>query len=200
MHVLIHAAGDRGIMNPIGASLLFVFAIPLLYAAVRIWRQGIGADLASKGKGFWPRIGFTRLDGMESLSLLLANGSQDVVWAEEIEIFLSGLSAEEQTSEASCHEIQKIRQAVCGDDTVSISLAGSIYKAAGSPQREYSCVLSPALRYRIGEEWFEKKMENYRIGMIGLTSSSIHVETRPVPRFPIQNESQNAPAMALKLK
>ena len=59
-----------------------------------------------------PRIGFTRLDGMASLSLLLANGSKGYVWAEEIEIFLSGLSAEEQTAEPAFHEIQKIRQMV----------------------------------------------------------------------------------------
>ena len=49
---------------------------------------------------------------MASLSLLLANESDTYVWAEEIEIFLSGLSAEEQTAEPSCREIQKIRQMV----------------------------------------------------------------------------------------
>lgn len=187
-------------MTPIRAIFLLVFAIPLLYAAVRIWRQGIGVFLTHRSKGFWPRIGFTQLDGMESLSLLLANGSPDIVWAEEIEISLSGLRAEEQTSEASCHEIQKICQAVCGDDMVPISLSGSIYKAAGGPQRKYSCVLSPVLRYRIGEEWFEKKMEDYRIGMVGLKGSSIDVEPKPVHRVQIRNESQDAPAMALKLK
>jgi hypothetical protein len=187
-------------MTPIRSSFLFVFATPLVYSAARIWRRMIGGDPADESRGFRRRIGFTQLDGMESLSLELANASKDAVWAEEIEIFLSDLRAEEQTSEASCHEIQKIRQVVGGGDMVPISLAGSIYKAAGAPQRKYSCVLSPVLRYRIGEEWFENKMEHYKIGMIGLRGSSIQRESRRFQRLQIQNESQNAAAMALKLK
>lgn len=187
-------------MTPIRASFLLVFAIALAYAAARIWHRGAGDDLRNKSAGFQPRIGFTQLDSMESLSLVLSNGSQDIVWVEEIEIFLSGLSAEEQTCQAPCHEIQKIRQVVGEGDMVPISLAGSIYKAAGTPQRKYSCVLSPVLRYRIGKEWFANKMENYKIGMNGLKGSSIQRESKPVRRSQIQDESQDVPETALKMK
>jgi len=81
-----------------------------------------------------------------------------------------------------------------------ISLSEVIYKAAGHPQRKYSCVLSSVLRCRIDENQFEKKMENYRLQMIGLTASSIHRERMPVPPFQPQKKSQDAPALETKVK
>jgi hypothetical protein len=82
-----------------------------------------------------------------------------------------------------------------------ISLCEAIYLAAGNPQRKYSCALSSILRYRIGDEWFEKKLENYRIRMAGLTASGIHRERKPVPSIPARDESRDTvPAMAGKLK
>ena len=181
-------------------TFLLVFAIALCYVALRIWREKNVADPMDKSRGFRPRIGFTRLDGMASLSLLLANGSETRVWAEEIEIFLSGLTAEEQTAEPSCREIQKIRQTVRSGDLLPISLCEVIYKAAGDPQRKYTCVMSSVLRYRIGEESFEKNMENYRLRMLGLTVSGIHRERKHVPPIQTQEESHSVPVMAIKLK
>ena len=182
------------------ATFLFIFAIGLGYGVLRFWRRRNRADSADRSAGFRPRIGFTRLDGMASLSLLLAHGTKKYVWAEEIEIFLSGLSAEEQTAEPSFHEIQKIRQMVRSGDTVPISLSEVIYKAAGDPQRKYSCVMSSVLRYRVGEEQFEKKMETYRLRMLGLTASGIDREREPVDAFHAQDKSQDVPAIAIKLK
>jgi|ERR1700674_2561965 len=182
------------------ATLLLVFAIALSYGVLRFWRRRNDTDPKDGSAGFRPRIGFTRLDGMASLSLLLANGTKKYVWAEEIEIFLSGLSAEEQTAEPSFHEIQQIRQMVTPDDTVPISLSEVIYKAAGDPQRKYSCVLSSVLRYRIGEGRFEKMMETYRLRMLGLTASGIQREREPVHPFQAQDKSQDVPALAIKLK
>src|SRR5579862_1691868 len=97
------------LMLVIYSSLFLAIAIPAAYFPVRAWRRRNTSDTADRGSGFRPRIGFSRLDGMESLSLLLANESQDYVWVEEIEIFLTGLHADDQTAEASLHEIQKIR-------------------------------------------------------------------------------------------
>jgi hypothetical protein len=182
------------------ATFLLIFAIALGYAALRTWRRRNGSDPTDRSAGFRPRLGFTRLDGMASLSLLLANESKKYVWAEEIEIFLSGLSAEEQTAEPSFHEIQTIHQMVQSGDTVPISLCGVIYKAAGDPQRNYSCVLSSVLRYRIGEERFEKKMETYKLRMLGLTASSIHREREPVQPIQMEVKSPDVPALAAKLK
>jgi hypothetical protein len=179
---------------------VLAMAIPFGYAALRLWQLKNRAETDDKSAGFRPIIGFTRLDGMESLSLLLANQSKGNVWAEDIEIFLSGLKADQQTTEASCHGIQKIRQMVRAGDMLPISLAQVIYNAAGDPQRKYSCILSSVLHYRIGEEWFEKQMENYRIKMIGLTASSIHRERNPVPQFQKRENSADLPSAELKLK
>jgi hypothetical protein len=182
------------------ATILLAVTTGLGFAALRIWRQRNRLDAADKYRGFRPRIGFTRLDGMASLSLLLANESDSHVWAEEIEIFLSGLTAEEQTAQPSCREIQKIRQTVRSGDMLPISLCGVIYKAAGDPQRKYTCVMSSVLRYRIGDELFEKNMENFKLRMVGLTVSNIHRERKPVPPVQTQEKSHAVPAMAMKLK
>ena len=179
-------------------SLALAFALG--YIALLLWRRRNRADPTAKSKGFRPRIGFTRLDGMASISLLLANKSKNYVWAEEIEIFLSGLIAEEQTAEPSCHEIQKIRQMIAPGDLLPISLAGAIYKAAGDPQRKYSCVLSSVLRYRIDKEWGENTMENYKVRMIGLTASGIHRERKPIPPFPTREKTRDYSAIEAKLK
>jgi hypothetical protein len=173
---------------------LLVIAVIAAYVAVRVWQLRNGVDPGNRGNGFRPRIGFTRLDGMESLSLLLDNRSQGFVWAEEIEVFLTGLSADQQTAEPTCHGVQKIRQMVRGGDLLPISLAQVIYNAAGDPQRKYTCVLSSVLHYRTGEEWFEKNMENYRIRMTGLKASGIDRERKPVQLPARPTKSQGASA------
>ena len=189
---------DRVILMRI--PFLLALALAPVYTVLRIWRRRNGPAPMDGSAGFRPRIGFTRLDGMASLSILLANRSKAHVWVEEIEIFLADLIADEQTAEPSYRGIQKIRQMVSPRDMLPISLAEAIYKAAGDPQRKYSCVLSSVLRYRIGEEWFEKNMDNYRIRMIGLTASGIHRERKPLQPFQTQEKSQDVPAIATKLK
>ena len=72
---------------------LLVFAVALGYTLLRVWHR-----YQANRSVFRPHIGFTELDGMASLSLLLENGSEEDVWAEEIEIFLSDLVAEQQTA------------------------------------------------------------------------------------------------------
>ena len=183
-----------------GTSFFFVFAISVGCIVLRFRRNGSRRDPGVRNSGFRPQIGFTRLDGMVSLSLLLENESSKYVWAEEIEIFLSGLKAEQQAADPACHGVQKIRQVVRSGDTLPISLCEAIYKAAGNPQRKYSCLLSSVLRYRIGEEWFEKKMENYKIRMIGLTVADVHRERRPVPSIQPLDNSQDVSALAIKQK
>jgi hypothetical protein len=159
-------------MNWLIAFRVFLFLLfigALAYLALRIWRRGRNRGAKDTGVDFRPSIGFTRLDGWASLALLLLNKSDSNVWAEDIEIALTNLIANEQTSEASGHEIQKIRQTVQPRDMLPISLVEIIYKAAGEPQRKYSCVMSSIVRYRAGEEWFEKPMQPYRLKMAGLT-------------------------------
>lgn len=184
----------------LAVSFISVFVIALVYIVLRFQRNASRRDPGVRFSGFRPQIGFTRLDGMVSLSLLLDNESSKHVWAEEIEIFLSDLKAEQQANDPSCHGIHKIRQAVRSGDTVPISLCEVIYKAAGNPQRKYSCLLSSVLRYRIGEEWFEKKLENYKVRMIGLTVTNVRRERKSIPSIQSLDKSQDAPALAMKQK
>ena len=189
---------DRFIL--MGISFLLVCAAALGYTALHFWRRRNLPDRMDKSSGFRPRVGFSRLDGMVSLSLVLENRSREYVWAEEIEIFLSRLKADDQTAEPSFREVKKIRQMVRSGDTLPISLCEVIYKAAGDPQRKYSCVLSSVLRYRVGEQQFERKMENYSVRMMGLTASSAKRERNPVPPFEVHEKSQDIPAVSTRLK
>ena len=110
-------------------TISLVLAIALCYFGLRRWRRGNGADSLDRSSSFRPRIGFTRLDGMESLSLLLPNETRTHVWAEEIEIFLTELVANDQTAEPTFRGTQKIRQMIpprrsfadqpCGSDLQS---------------------------------------------------------------------------------
>lgn len=183
------------------ATVSFVFAIVLGYSLWRFWRGRMSAAPNDWSEGFRPYIGFTELDGMQSLALLLENGSPNDIWAEEIEIFLSDLHAEQQTAEPTLHRTQKIRQSVLPDDVLPVSLCETIYKAAGDPQLRYSCVLSSVLRYRVGERQLEKKMQTYKVEMLGLTFSSMRRERKPAHALPsIQPEKQSRDTSVLTAK
>jgi len=186
------------------ATVSLVFVIVLGCSLWRFWRGRRGAPGKDQNAGFRPHIGFTKLDGMQSLALLLENNSPRDAWAEEIEIFLSDLRAEEQPAKPTLHQIHKIRQLVPSEDLLPISLCEAIYRAAGDPQLRYSCVLSSVLRYRIGGRQFEKKMETYKVEMLGLTFSEMRRERKPVQSFSPEGKSpehsSDAPALANRLK
>ena len=169
-------------------SIAIVFA--LFYAVLRIWLKKKDAVQNDLHHGFHPSIGFSRLDGMESLSLLLENGFHKHVWAEEIEIFLADLVANNQTADPTLHRTQKILQMVAPGDTLPISLAEVIYKAAGEPQRKHSSVLSSTLRYRVGEERFQKELDVYKIQMMGLTALDVRRARKPAQKIPHPEKSK----------
>jgi hypothetical protein len=185
-------------MNILYSILSIAIVFALGYAALRIWRQKKGALQNDNHHGFRPRIGFSRLDGMESLSLLLQNDFQKHVWAEEIEIFLADLVANNQTAAPTLRGTQKIRQMVAPGDTLPISLAEVIYKAAGEPQRKHSSVLFSVLRYRVGDEGFEKELETYRIQMLGLTAIDVRRERKPVQKPPVSEKPKEAVTIETK--
>jgi hypothetical protein len=181
-------------------TISIVLAFAICYFGLRRWRRGSGADSLDRSSGFRPRIGFTRLDGMESLSLLLPNETRTHVWAEEIEIFLTELVANDQTAEPSFHGTQKIRQMIPPGDLLPISLAEVIYKAAGEPQRKHSSILSSVVRYRIGEKWLEKNLEVYRIQMNGLTASGVQKVRKSAQPLQPHKDPIDTPVMATKLR
>lgn len=172
------------------ASLGVTGVAALIYFAVRIWTHKGNGSLSGTGVDFRPSIGFTHMDGWASLALLMVNKSERNVWAEEIEIALTDLIADDQTSEATYREIQKIRQTVQPRDMLPISLMETIYQAAGKPQTRYSCLMSTVLRYRVGEKWFERPLQPCKLKLAGLTVVSNHRERwtksefKPQEKFP----------------
>jgi hypothetical protein len=169
-------------MNITFVALSIAAVSALGFGALRAWRQKRHLAETDMHHGFRPRIGFTRLDGMASLSVLLENHFRTHIWAEEVEIVLSDLVADTQTAEPTLRGTQKIRQMVAPGDTLPISLSEVIYKAAGDPQREHSSVLTPVLRYRVDESWFEKQLDICRIRMRGLTATKVRRERNPPNR------------------
>jgi hypothetical protein len=158
------------------ALLLVTGAV--FFSLLHIWRGKSGAGKRGNGLNFFPSIGFAWQDGFKSVALLLANKSEVHVWTEEVEVTLTELAADQQTSEASCREVHKISQLVSPRDLLPISMVETIYNAAGRPQRKYSCVLSSVVRYKVGEKWFEEQLPAYRVKMIGLTVAGIRHERK----------------------
>ena len=159
-------------------TLVFVITLPVL--ALRFRRRKNDAEANEPGAGFRPDIGFSDLDGMTTLSLLLANKTNADIWVEELEIFLADLDATYQAGRPSYYGVQTIREALGPDEHTSISLSAAVYKAGGECQRWYSFVLSSVVRYRIGEQRLEKRLADYRVEMMGFVTSSLRRERRPM--------------------
>lgn len=185
-------------MNIIFSTLSLAVLTALGYGTLRARRKKKLSAETDIHYGFRPCIGFTRLDGMASLSLLLENHFRNHIWAEEIEISLANLTADNQTAEPALRGIQKIRQMVAPGDTLPISLAEVIYKAAGEPQRKHSSLLTPVLRYRVGEAWFEKQLEACKIEMMGLTAVKVRRERDAVPAIATPEKIKEVAAIGAK--
>jgi hypothetical protein len=188
------------LLNSVRDFAVLLLLAGLVYFALRIRRATARAGVKAREVDFCPSIGFTRLDGCQSVALLLENNSDERVWTEEIELALTDLVANDQASEASCHGIQKVHQNVRGHDMLPISLVEVIYETAGRPQRKYSCVLSSVVRYRVGEKWYEETMKTYRLRMIGLTVAGIRREKKNVPPLKPQEKIQALHAMSASPK
>lgn len=180
-------------------SILMLAGAPT-YFILRSWRHKSGQQTRDTGVDFRPTIGFTPLDGCKSLAVLLLNKSDGNVWAEEIEVVLTDLRANDQSSEASCREVLKIHQTIRPPDMLPVSLMETIYKAAGGPQRRYSCVMSSIVRYRAGEEWFEKPMQPYKLNLAGLTLVSCQRQRWNKAEMNAQEESENSKLVGAKSK
>lgn len=87
---------DSSIITPV--IILVVLAAALGFAAIlfRLWRRRVPESLEGDRSEVRPQIGFSDLDGMVSIALLLSNQSNEFIWAEEILIFLTDLRADDQ--------------------------------------------------------------------------------------------------------
>ena len=88
-------------------------------------------------------------------------------WVEEAKIVLTDLKVIWQTSIPTSQARREIRQNVRAHETLALSLARAIYYAAGRPQGTYSCLICIDVRYRLGEEWFNRTLDTHRVEMTG---------------------------------
>lgn len=123
---------------------------------------------------FAPRLELTRESGWVYLELLLANRSSWTVWVQEATVVLTDLEAEWQAASSNGQAKYEILQNVVPHETLSVSLARTIYDAAGRPQGPYSCLVSTTLRYRVLDEWCSAKLATHHVEMAALTVVSLH--------------------------
>ncbi len=122
---------------------------------------------------FIPKLTITRNNGWVYLELVLWNSSDWTVWVEEGTVVLTDLDANWQTGVPTGQANLNIRQNVVPHDVLSVSLASSIYDAAGRPQGQYSCFVFTNVRYRARDKWFEAQLEACRVEMTALTVLSL---------------------------
>lgn len=134
------------------------------------WRHKNKAESKCAQIKFAPQLVFSRKDGWRYLELLLVNRSSWTVWVEEANIVLANLRAIWQTTTPAGEARYQILQNVGPNETLGVSLAVSIYNAAGRPQGRYSCLVLTNVRYRVFDEWCDVKLETSRVDMAGYTA------------------------------
>jgi hypothetical protein len=117
---------------------------------------------------FAPQLKINRYEGGKSLDLLLVNEARMTVWVEEVKVVLTNLDASWQTSIPTGQAKHEIRQNVRAKESLELSPAADIYEAAGRPQGTYSCLIYSDVRYRVGDEWFNKNLDTYSVEMTAL--------------------------------
>jgi hypothetical protein len=139
----------------------------------RWWRKA-GSESGHIEIRFDPQLKINRYEGGGSLDLLLVNDAEITVWVEEARIVLTDLDANWQTSIPTGQAKHEIRQNVRASESLELSLAGAIYDAAGRPQGTYSCLIFSDVRFRVGDDWFNKTLDTYKVEMTGLKARSLH--------------------------
>jgi hypothetical protein len=138
------------------------------------WRRKNKADSDRAQIEFAPTLAIARENGWVYLQLQLVNRSSWAVWVQEAAVALSGLEAKWHATNCNGQARFEILQNVGPDDTLCVSLARTIYDAAGRPQGPYSCFVKTNVRYRVFDEWRDVKLETYRVEMAAITVRGLH--------------------------
>ena len=138
------------------------------------WRQKPTEESNHAEIRFIPKLTITRNYDSVYLELELWNHSDWTVWVEEATVALADLVGTWQTGVPTGKADHKIRQSVVPGDFLSVSLASSIYDAAGRPQGSYSCYVFTNVRYRVQDEWRETHPKPCRVEMRALTVLGLH--------------------------
>jgi hypothetical protein len=116
-----------------------------------------------------PAVPIASFKGWASLEFQFANRSSATVWLEEAKLVITDLETNFQTALATGQTAHRIRQTVLPHETLSMSLAGNLYEAAGRPQGPYSFLVLGTVHYRIGEDWAVANIRPHRIEMAALS-------------------------------
>jgi len=133
------------------------------------WRQKNKANSKSAQIKFAPKLGMTHNDGWAYLELQLVNRSSWWVWVKEATLVLIDLDAESQAEISTGEAKLKIHQNMLSSEELSVSLARTIYDAAGKPQGPYSCFVLTNVLYRVFDEWCNAQLEAYHVEMEALS-------------------------------
>jgi hypothetical protein len=133
------------------------------------WRKRTQAKSKSAQIKFAPELKITHNDGWICLELHLVNRSSRMVWVEEACVGLADLDANLQAATSAGEAKLKICQSIGPKDELSVSLARTIYDAAGRPQGRYSCLVITNVHYRVFDEWCDAKLETCFVEMAALS-------------------------------
>ena len=136
------------------------------YRLFRWWRKTRTESQLSEND-FAPKLRINRENDRVTLELLLVNDASVTAWVEEAKIVLTDLKVIWQTSIPPGQARREIRQNVRAHETLALDLARAIYHAAGRPQGTYSCLICIDVRYRLGEEWFNRTLDTHKVEMAG---------------------------------
>jgi hypothetical protein len=121
-----------------------------------------------------PQLTITREDTWTYFVLQLENRSDLKVWVDEASIALADLEADMQTEVLTEQARIQILQNVGPNETLSMSLVGAVYNAAGRPQGPYSSLVLANVRYRIFDVWCDAQLETCCVSMAALTVVDLH--------------------------
>jgi hypothetical protein len=116
-----------------------------------------------------PAVRIASFKGWASLELHLLNRSGFTLWIEEAKLTLEDLDANFQTASATGQAAHKISQAIQPNESLSMSIIGSLYEAAGRPQGTYSFHVLGTIRYRLADKWTEARIRQHKIEMTALS-------------------------------
>jgi hypothetical protein len=138
------------------------------------WRRKNKAESNSAQIKFAPTLEICGENGWVYLQLRLVNRSTCTVWVQEAAVVLIGLNAIWQAADSNGQARYEILQNVGPNEKLCVSLATTIYDAAGRPQGPYSCLVKTTVHYRAFDEWHDAQLETYRVEMAAISVLSLH--------------------------
>lgn len=138
------------------------------------WRCGNWPKSKLAQIEFAPTLEITREHDWVYLELQLVNRFAWTVRVREASCVSIGLDAKQQTAVSNGQSRYEILQNVEPQEVLRVSLARTIYDAAGRPQAPYSILVSTNARYRVFGERCEMNLETCCVEMAALTLRGLH--------------------------